>query len=399
MFKSRRRKVEGWLLLSTVLIIGFQNCSQKANFSDTLQEGASLDIDLNNPISDCLFDNEVVQNGDSVVAYQLPLVASDQECLAEQRSCNLGQLTGSYQYSSCVKGSAPLGSAPPPAVPEVNEVLPLNFSIVHSNNNRSFNVNWTAGSGFGGAGSCRIEYRRKDGSWNSIKTANCDANGSAVGAVSLPDDGWYGGSWSSVQVRLVRSRDSSVVGTIGVLQCSSKAASPTSTQKIDENCNNYWNESTSASCEVLGPDVDGSVAIGSSYSVPPLMKAVINPKNSSSSYYQASANCSALADSVQIPVAQVIWYKLSQPHDTDSTCTKRPAVYGGIYLPVTTFTATGIVPSTCGGANSCVETGCFKNDPHGAGGLANDYRKWEYPGNFQDKYRVLYRLNSAVMYQ
>ncbi len=122
---------------------------------------------------------------------------------------------------------------------------PSGFGLSHSSRAKTFTVSWTAGSGNGGAGGCKIQYQNFGSSWVDITNVNCDAAGSSAGTITLPGDGWYGSSWSSASVRLVRVSDSAVMGTLGNVTCSSTGGSGTSTPTIDENCNNTWDDSTS----------------------------------------------------------------------------------------------------------------------------------------------------------
>ncbi len=104
-------------------------------------------------------------------------------------------------------------------------------------------MSWTAGSGNGGAGGCTIQYQKSDGTWANVASpisVNCDAPGGLAGTITLPGDGWYGGTWNSVATRLVRNSDGSVMCTLGKLTCNSMAGSPTPTPMIDEDCNNQW---------------------------------------------------------------------------------------------------------------------------------------------------------------
>jgi hypothetical protein len=61
----------------------------------------------------CTFDGQPVSHGSSVTAYQDATVPYDQSCVSEQRSCNDGTLSGTYQYASCSVN-------PPPAANQVS---------------------------------------------------------------------------------------------------------------------------------------------------------------------------------------------------------------------------------------------------------------------------------------
>lgn len=51
----------------------------------------------------CLFNGAQVAHGQEVIAYQKSGVPFGESCVAEKRLCDNGDLSGSYQYASCVK--------------------------------------------------------------------------------------------------------------------------------------------------------------------------------------------------------------------------------------------------------------------------------------------------------
>ncbi len=57
-----------------------------------------IPTDLN---GNCSFNNSVVSDGTSVIAYQNSSVESGSTCVSEQRTCTNGALSGSYNYGSC----------------------------------------------------------------------------------------------------------------------------------------------------------------------------------------------------------------------------------------------------------------------------------------------------------
>jgi len=69
---------------------------------------ASCQVSPGNTTSPCLFNGQTVPHGGSVKAYRDSSVAYGQNCeaVAESRSCNNGQLLGSYSYASCQVASA-----------------------------------------------------------------------------------------------------------------------------------------------------------------------------------------------------------------------------------------------------------------------------------------------------
>ena len=54
----------------------------------------------------CLFNNQIIQHGESVTWYQSSTVPYGSECVSEIRTCNDGILSGSYEYASCTPESA-----------------------------------------------------------------------------------------------------------------------------------------------------------------------------------------------------------------------------------------------------------------------------------------------------
>ena len=149
-------------------------------------------------------------------------------------------------------------------------VPPVCSPLTHVSNNRNFNVAWSAGSNNGGPGSCTIEYQRRDTSWRPVASptsVDCDSDGSLVGPVTLPPDGWLGGAWASpVSVRLVRNSDNAEICNLGSLTCSAVAGSSVPTPNVDENCNNGWDDSTNTPSYINHPL--GSMALGAAYSCP-----------------------------------------------------------------------------------------------------------------------------------
>lgn len=53
-------------------------------------------------VVDCSFNGGVVAHNGQVQAFAAPSVPAGSSCVPEMRSCNMGTLNGSYQYSSCV---------------------------------------------------------------------------------------------------------------------------------------------------------------------------------------------------------------------------------------------------------------------------------------------------------
>ena len=49
----------------------------------------------------CTFNGQTVANGHTVIGYQAASVAKESQCLSQQRTCTNGTLSGTYQYASC----------------------------------------------------------------------------------------------------------------------------------------------------------------------------------------------------------------------------------------------------------------------------------------------------------
>lgn len=62
------------------------------------------------PAFNCSFNGAVVLHGSSVTAYQSSSVPSGSSCASQQRTCNNGFLSGTYQYTTCAPLS-PSGTA------------------------------------------------------------------------------------------------------------------------------------------------------------------------------------------------------------------------------------------------------------------------------------------------
>jgi len=119
---------------------------------------------------------------------------------------------------------------------------PTNLSLTHISWYKTFTFSWTAGADNGA--SCKLQYLKDGTIWTNISetTYNCDTDVS-IQSVTLPWDGWNG-DWNSVSVRVIRTSDSSLMGTFTQnLTCSSIVWSSTSTLNIDENCDGEWDDS------------------------------------------------------------------------------------------------------------------------------------------------------------
>ncbi|MFS4460630.1 hypothetical protein [Bdellovibrio sp. HCB2-146] len=105
------------VVLGALVVFGFQNCSP-VNFSQTadLASVGSDPCTLNpaDPLctpggevpewKTCHFNGQILEEGQSVVAYLNSSVSYGQKCEAETRVCKAGALSGSYNYASCAVG-------------------------------------------------------------------------------------------------------------------------------------------------------------------------------------------------------------------------------------------------------------------------------------------------------
>lgn len=66
--------------------------------------------------ADCIFNGNVLQDGESVLAYAEQEVSSGETCTREIRTCSNGVLSGSYPYSSCALPASNTISVTPPYV-------------------------------------------------------------------------------------------------------------------------------------------------------------------------------------------------------------------------------------------------------------------------------------------
>ena len=103
-YVSFLRSPYGLIFAFTLLILPFQNCSN-VNFktleSASLASAACAPSEGCVPEPVCLFNGEIVKGGQSITAYLASTVTASESCQPEKRTCQDGQLSGSYLYSSC----------------------------------------------------------------------------------------------------------------------------------------------------------------------------------------------------------------------------------------------------------------------------------------------------------
>lgn len=91
------------LLFLLLLFLSFQNCGTPEPNNLIVCEGPDCIEDANgtNDLS-CSFNGEELLHGRSVIAY---LNSSGDNCVSESRVCQNGNLTGSYQFANCTRGT------------------------------------------------------------------------------------------------------------------------------------------------------------------------------------------------------------------------------------------------------------------------------------------------------
>lgn len=108
-FKMSKRQgaFVGLVVFGLFISVSYQNCGENVAFKELQQSSESLAL----PSSDmsyksCLFDGKTVSHGSSVQAFNNSSVPHGSECQAETRICTDGILSGSFQFSSCTAGAA-----------------------------------------------------------------------------------------------------------------------------------------------------------------------------------------------------------------------------------------------------------------------------------------------------
>lgn len=144
--------------------------------------------------------------------------------------------------TSSVSGGTPSG------------VPPTNCHLSQAAGHRDLTVSWTAGSGNGGAGGCKLQYFKNNTTWTDVpgSSENCDANAVNLARNLPPDGSGWNGSWSgaSIPMRLANNLGS-VCDFIEPITCTVVAMPTSATPNIDEDCNGVWNNELPPSNLVL----------------------------------------------------------------------------------------------------------------------------------------------------
>ncbi len=271
----------------------------------------------------------------------------------------------------------------------LGSILPTGLSLTHTPNSKSFTVNWAAGSGNGGVGGCTLEYQKANSIWVKITTpatVNCDAAGSAAGSITLPGDSWFGGNWSNVPVRLVQVSNSSVIGSLGNLTCTSKTGSSLKTPTVDEDCNNAWDNSKLTSgpaaycCIVRDPTTGMTPKIGDVVSAPPTAVKGVGQRSGpfdadKYGYGQSGcgSSCGSVPDGTVISFYRFYFYKLSH-----KDCGNYP---GGVWKVAGDSANPTAAGNQVQGGILITDTSCVNND------------KWDNPSNQWERVDTAYRIS------
>lgn len=158
------------------------------------------------------------------------------------------------------------------------QTSPSALALNHSVRSRSFTVSWTAGTGNGGAGGCKLQYLRNDTTWTDLSgTYNCDATTTNVSANLPSTDNWTNNfNGTGVQIRLALTTNSAAQGVFPQrTTCTTTGGSGSPTPTIDENCNAIWDDGVTNnwySRDFAGfcdGNYSGSMSIGGAYTCNP----------------------------------------------------------------------------------------------------------------------------------
>ena len=82
-----------------ITVFAFQNCGKGFETMDSSLGKVNL---ASTSGGTCMFDGDVIANGDSVPAFQSSTATNS--CVSQNRVCTNGVLSGTYQYASCAVG-------------------------------------------------------------------------------------------------------------------------------------------------------------------------------------------------------------------------------------------------------------------------------------------------------
>lgn len=102
---AKWRRSGAYLSLMLILIFSFQNCGPKltAGEDSFVVENSNLSSQAR-MMTSCVFNGELLAEGQKVTAYLLSSADHGSTCQSEVRECKDGQLSGNYAYRSCVVG-------------------------------------------------------------------------------------------------------------------------------------------------------------------------------------------------------------------------------------------------------------------------------------------------------
>lgn len=129
-------------------------------------------------------------------------------------------------------------------------------------NSSAVQVSWTAGSGTGGAGGCKLQYLKNGVTWTDAldmsalapqSVLNCDQTGTFAAYLSM-SDGWTNNfDATGVSVRLVHKKTGTIFGTFTQKAvCNPIASSASPSPQVDENCNGIWDDNVGGTSTCTG---------------------------------------------------------------------------------------------------------------------------------------------------
>jgi hypothetical protein len=83
--------------LLSLLLLSMQSCG-RTDLSAKIDEGEANKLAL----PQCKFNGVDIQSGSTITAFQNSSVSFGSVCLSEQRGCNSGVLSGSFEFATCV---------------------------------------------------------------------------------------------------------------------------------------------------------------------------------------------------------------------------------------------------------------------------------------------------------